>query len=231
MLPINLTLFQADSNKFNESLPNFPNSLNVLNLGSNLLIGNIPKLPNELLQLFLYDNLLSGSLMQNWPLKLTSLNIKLNDLNGTFPSQPLKLCDTINISFNRFNGCLNVPLMCTFCTLASNQFQNLIIFQKPQIMNIRDNQFNNVSIIDTSKLIGCQLDNNPLLNVIGNLTFASKCTKSGLFADTSNFTCPLISNIVTTDDLTKTTASFTTVQSEMEQPSIVKIKTRIFLII
>eukprot|EP00834_Sanchytrium_tribonematis_P008409 NODE_975_length_2816_cov_0.464851.p4 type:complete len:111 gc:universal NODE_975_length_2816_cov_0.464851:805-473(-) len=103
-------------------------------------------------------------------------------------------------------------------------------------MYLNDNQFTNVTIFDDSRMTDCYLDNNPLLQIINKLPFASKCGTTGLFNSSWDHQCILksVSNqqtfatqlsFVTTLSNYQTTDAYHSITSEVLDASIT-LKTR-----
>ena len=166
------------------------------NMGLNGFI-NETAIPPGLDHLWLHNNQLTGKFPMNLPSGLFHLDLSGNLLTGALPSLLPVGLQTLYIDKNLLSGDLpDFPNTIEFIHLGrhaspENRFTGTLRLNRPKEFWITNNWITDVFIQNTSAIIGCTLDNNPLLGS-ANIAGLTLCTQSGLYS------AGLLPNTVTT---------------------------------
>eukprot|EP00834_Sanchytrium_tribonematis_P005615 NODE_352_length_8960_cov_1.102697.p2 type:complete len:531 gc:universal NODE_352_length_8960_cov_1.102697:4304-5896(+) len=158
-LPSILEQFGAEGNQLNGSIT-FPSNIIYMYVGNNQLTGLIPVIPNNMINFDLFYNLFTG-FTAPFPNTLKRISAESNQLTGDMPSIPDSLTDL---------------------TLSHNQLTGSITMKQPKTLLIDFNSIRDVIIWDISKILSCDVSNNPLMSsqYIQNIT--SVCVHDNLYA-------------------------------------------------
>eukprot|EP00834_Sanchytrium_tribonematis_P006704 NODE_519_length_6551_cov_0.408246.p2 type:complete len:368 gc:universal NODE_519_length_6551_cov_0.408246:1871-768(-) len=197
VLPVNLVIIRLEGNQFTGNLINIPSQLKTLDCSHNSFTGNfdllpdtidyiygvsnhfdkvINKLPANLVTLYLSYNLIPGPLPNSWPSKLKYIYLYNNKITGSIPDSLLSM-PLINLELynNQLSDSLNTVLNCVNCNLKNNQLNGSVTLQQPTLLDLSNNLFTDVNMMNDSMLATCNLLNNPLNAIFINNSFASRC--------------------------------------------------------
>ena len=163
-LPHLLSQLVISENLFNGSISaNFPQSLVTFLAGNNHFSGAMPVLPDNMQNLALQDNFLIGEIVA-LPSSLLSIFLQNNLFSGNIPELP----NEIKHVYLGFSGA------------PGNLFTGTLSINYPISLFINDNLISNLEIQNASRLLYCDISNNPLLENT-NLAYLAMCIQDGLY--------------------------------------------------
>eukprot|EP00835_Amoeboradix_gromovi_P002158 NODE_116_length_19003_cov_0.233707.p3 type:complete len:531 gc:universal NODE_116_length_19003_cov_0.233707:16928-18520(+) len=215
-LPSGLTFLSLKGNKLEGLIPYvLPSNLTTLRLGYNDLNGYIHSLPGGLVHLELNNNNLFGSIPTILPQELTHLDLSSNNLQSNVPQNLPFTLKYLSLHTNRLTGTFYSMLYgITYLDLHRNQLSGTLTAYFLQFLNIRDNQFTDVNVIQKFSLtpLTCDLSNNPLDMTnphIASLTMCIISQRSDSDSSTMVETDTILSSSVVNEQSTNVFTSFT----------------------
>eukprot|EP00834_Sanchytrium_tribonematis_P007965 NODE_819_length_3714_cov_0.260304.p1 type:complete len:457 gc:universal NODE_819_length_3714_cov_0.260304:3450-2080(-) len=212
-------------NQFKKLPISLPQSITAFGLAGNSLSGNIT---SGLFSTLSWLDLSCNSLMGNIPsISPEFLNMSHNLFTGSIPIS-LQNVGYLDLSYNQLSGCINFQFTGYSFDLNNNFLSGAFSFASPSQLHMQNNQITDVSMVDPTNLISCDVSNNPMAPGVFGKTFYNYCNLDDVYSS-NNTTCGIVPLDVnhtyyipsktfnpTTTKLQKTDSKWTTLKNTTE---------------